>query len=311
VSKVEVSPSEVAAGATPDVELTRLSVVIPAYDEEQAIGDTVRRLRDACPDLEIVVVDDGSTDGTADALRSIEGVRVQTHERNRGYGASLKTGMRAARRPFVAWYDADGQHEPADLLNVVAPVLRGERDVVIGVRGAGSARQSERVVGKALLKWVAQLLTRQGIPDLNSGMRCFRSDVIRRYLHLLPDGFSASTTSTILALKRGWRVGHVPIKTRRREGKSKVRLVSDGLTTLHLIVRLVVLFEAFRVFSALGGGLMALGLIYGILVAVVRGEGFPTLAGTVVIAGLLTVFLGIIADQITELRKERFEDDRD
>jgi glycosyltransferase involved in cell wall biosynthesis len=311
VSKVHVSTVEASDGTTPDVDLTRLSVVIPAYDEEQAIGETVRRLREACPEIEIIVVDDGSTDATASELGRIEGVHVQTHERNRGYGASLKTGMRAAGRAFVAWYDADGQHRPSDLLEVVSPVLRGERDVVIGVRGADSARQAERVVGKTLLKWVAQLLTRQHIPDLNSGMRCFRRDVIRRYLHLLPDGFSASTTSTILAMKRGWRVGHVPITTRHRTGKSKVRVLSDGLTTLHLIVRLVVLFEAFRVFSALGAGLMLLGFAYGLTLALIRGEGFPTFAGMVVIAGLLTVFLGIIADQITELRKERFEDDRD
>lgn len=301
-----MSKPEVAA-----VDLSRLSVVIPAFDEEQSVAATVSRLREHCPEVEIVVVNDGSTDGTAAELERVSGIRVRTHERNRGYGASLKTGVRATDREFVAWYDADGQHEPADLLAVAGPVLRGEKDIVIGVRSPGSARQSERVVGKAVLKWVAQLLTRQGIPDLNSGMRCFRREMIQRYLHLLPDGFSASTTSTILAMKRAWRVGHVPITTQRRAGKSKVRLVSDGLTTLHLIVRLVVLFDAFRVFSALGAGLMSLGLAYGIALAVIRGEGFPTFAGMVVIAGLLTVFLGIIADQVTELRKERFEDFRD
>ena len=297
-----------AAGAA---DLDRLAVVVPAFNEAASIGATIRELRQASSEIQIIVVDDGSDDGTADELTGLDGVRVETHQRNRGYGAALKTGIRAATRPFVAWYDADGQHKPADLLAVARPVIAEEKDLVIGVRGQGSARERERVVGKALLRWVAQSLTGERIPDLNSGMRCFRRDMISRYLHLLPDGFSASTTSTILAIKRGWRVGYAPITSRRRIGRSKVRLIADGLTTLQLILRLVVLFEAFKVFTTLGGGLMLLGLAYGFAVALRRGMGFPTLAGTVVIAGLLTIFLGIVADQITELRKERFEDHPD
>ncbi|MFQ5698100.1 MAG: glycosyltransferase family 2 protein [Myxococcota bacterium] len=287
--------------------LSELTVVIPAFNEEAAIGQTLRELRDAVPAAEILVVDDGSTDRTAEVARSIAGVRVLSHPRNQGYGASLKTAVRACRRRFVVWYDADGQHRPEDLLNVVKPVLEGERDVTIGVRGRGSARQGDRAVGKWLLYQVAQMVSRERIPDLNSGLRCFPRQLLALHLYLLPDGFSASSTSTLLMLKRGYRVGWIPIVARRRVGHSTVRILRDGLRTLHLIVRIVVLFEAFRVFSALGFALMVPGLIYGLAMALLHGQGFPTLAGTAVIAGLVTFFMGIVADQVVELRKERLE----
>jgi glycosyltransferase involved in cell wall biosynthesis len=291
-----------------DTDLGALSVVIPAYNEGAGIARTVSDLVAACPDAEVIVVDDGSTDATPSILRTLEGVTVLTHDRNRGYGAALKTGIRATSRRFIAWYDGDGQHSPADLMAVARPALEGEFDVVIGVRGSDSAKQMDRLVGKALLRWVAQFLTGARIPDLNSGLRCFRRDLLRRYLHLFPDGFSASTTSTILVMERGYRLGYVPIRAMRRTGTSTVKIVSDGLAALNLIVRLVVLFKAFKVFSLLGLSLIVPGLLYGVTLALTRGEGFPTLAGTAVIAGMLTFFLGIVADQVAELRKERFED---
>lgn len=182
---------------------------------------------------------------------------------------------------------------------------------MIGVRGRDSARQLDRVVGKLVLQWVAELISGERIPDLNLGLRCFRRKVILRYLHLLPSGFSASSTSTILTSKRGYRVGHVPIVTRSRIGKSTVKIFSDGIQTLKLVLRLVVLFQAFKVFGLLGIGLLVPGVIYGLVMALDQGKGFSTLAGVVVIAGLLTFFMGIIADQVAELRKERFEDYRE
>ncbi len=284
-----------------------LSLIIPAFNEAAAIGRTLCELREAYPDAEIIVVDDGSTDATAEVAARCPGVSVVRHNRNRGYGASLKTALRHARGACVVWYDGDGQHRPADVAAVLAPVLAGTADAAIGVRGRDSAVQRERVAGKRVLGWVAWALTRERIPDLNSGLRCFRRDVLLRYLHLLPDRFSASTTSTLLMLKRGYRVAYVPIVVRPRVGTSTVRRVHDGLHTVHLIIRVVVLFEAFRVFVTLGLALLVPGLIYGLYVAFTRHLGFPTLAGTAVLSGLLTIFIGILADQVTELRKERLE----
>jgi glycosyltransferase involved in cell wall biosynthesis len=285
----------------------QLAVIIPAYNEEQAIEPTLRQLREAVHGAEIVVVDDGSSDATAARARAVPGVTVLSAERNRGYGSALKRGMRACTRPYVAWYDADGQHRPDDLKAVARQAIEQRQDMVIGIRGPDSDRRRERVFGKFLLKIAARLISGEHIPDLNSGLRCFRRDVIMRYLHLLPDGFSASSTSTLMMLKGHYRVGYVPIVTNARLGKSTVHVVLDGLRTVQLVLRIVVLFEAFKVFSILGLALLVPGLIYGVIVALARREGFPTLAGTAVIAGLLTFYLAILADQVAELRKERFE----
>jgi glycosyltransferase involved in cell wall biosynthesis len=285
----------------------QLAIVIPAYNEEQAIEPTLRQLREAVHAAEIVVVDDGSRDGTAARARAVPGVTVLSVERNGGYGSALKRGIRACTRPYVAWYDADGQHRPDDLKAVARRAIEQRQDMVIGIRGPDSDRARERVFGKFLLRIAARLISGEHVPDLNSGLRCFRRDVILQYLHLLPDGFSASSTSTLMMLKGHYRVGHVPILTNARVGKSTVRVVHDGLRTLQLVLRIVVLFDAFKVFTILGLALLVPGLTYGVIVAIVRSEGFPTLAGTAVIAGLLTFYLGILADQVVELRKERFE----
>lgn len=299
-------PTPTATTSTPDV--SHLSVIVPAYNEGEGIAAALEELRRECPEAEVIVVDDGSTDNTGDIAAAVQGVKVVRHTRNRGYGAALKTGMRAATRRCVAWYDSDGQHRPSDLVAVARPVLDGKQDVVIGVRGRDSATQTERVAGKWVLKYVAEAISRERIPDLNSGLRCFSRDVIMRYLHLLPDGFSASTTSTLLMMKRGYRVGYAPIVVKPRVGKSTVRIVQDGLRTLHLIVRIAVLFEAFRFFTVLGAMLFIPGVVYGLLWALVAGRGVSTLAAIMVIAGMFTFYVGILADQIVELRKERFED---
>jgi glycosyltransferase involved in cell wall biosynthesis len=290
------------------VDLSRLCVVIPAFNEAQGIGDTLRALRAAVPAAELIVVDDGSADDTGAIAAAVEGVRVLTHPRNRGYGASLKTGMKRTERDFVAWYDADGQHRPEDLIAVASAVIGGEVDVAIGARGAESAQVRDRAVGKAVLKWVAQGLSRERIPDLNSGLRCFRREVVMSYLHLLPDAFSASSTSTLFTIKRGHALAWVPIVVEPRVGTSTVKIVADGLHSLHLVVRIIVLFEAFRVFTVAGIALTVPGLVYGLIVAISKGQGFPNLAATMVVAGILTFFMGIIADQLVDLRKERIDE---
>jgi glycosyltransferase involved in cell wall biosynthesis len=295
-------------GEPPDW-LDQLAIIIPAYNEEHGIGPALIELRRVCPCADIVVVDDGSDDRTADVARGIDQVRVIRHIRNRGYGAALKTGMRHTTREYVAWYDADGQHRPEDLIAVVRPVAERRADACIGVRGRDSARQRRRAPARLMLNAVIRIVSREPIPDVNSGLRCFRREVVNRYLHLLPDRFSASTTSTLMLLKRGYRVAYEPIVALPRVGKSTIKVFSDGLYTLQLVMRIIVLFEALKVFTTLGAAMIVPGLVYGLAIALTRGQGFPTLAGTLVISGVLTFFMGIVADQVVELRKERFEED--
>lgn len=288
----------------------RLSIVVPAFNEEPAIGATLAALA-AEPRLrgaQVVVIDDGSMDRTAEIVRSYPGVTLLRHERNQGYGAGIKTGIRAAESDVVAWYDADGQHRPGDLADMVTRLETESLDAVLGARSAESHAVRERALGKAVLKLVAQGIAGQAIPDVNCGLRVFRRAVIRRYLHLLPDGFSASTTSTLLMLKRHYRVSFHSVVAPRRAGHSSVRQLRDGLSTLHLIARIVMLFNAFRVFSAIAAIVGLTGLAYGTVIALRQGLGFPVLAALMVIVALQVFLMGLIGDQISAMRLERLED---
>ena len=283
-----------------------LTVIVPAYNEGLSVRATLEELRKTLPDASIIVVNDGSTDNTQAEISKVQNIVLINHENNRGMGAALKAGMRAAQTRCLAWYDADGQHRCEDLIKIVEPVLSGRKDVVIGVRDRDSNQQLERLPGKFILKWFIESMAEQKIPDFNSGLRCFRKDVINRYLHLLPDGFSASTTSTLLMINRGYNIGYEPVTALKRKGKSSLRM-RDGFVTLHMILRTAILFKAFRFFLALSILQILPGILYGFCVAVTRGKGFPVLASLAVTSGVLTFFMGIIADQIVELRKEKFE----
>ena len=235
-------------------------------------------------------------------------VSFRTRE-NRGYGASLKVAMREARGEVIAWFDADGQHDARDLRTVVGAGAEW-RERFCDRRSFRELRDRfPHRSGKWILKRAAELIVRHRVSDLNSGMRCFKGKVIRRYLHLLPDGFSASSTTTLLMMKRGYRLGYQEIPSRPREGnQSSVRPIRDGWRTLQVLVRMLMLFEAFGFFTVLSALQIVPAVIYGVWIALANREGFPILAATVIISGLLTFFMGLLGDQITELRKEKFED---
>ena len=287
------------------MKYSELTICVPAYNEAAGIKTALEGLKARFLDAEIVVVDDGSTDETFNLAKSVEGIVVLSHERNRGYGAALKTAIRYSKGEVIAWFDADGQHRPDDLEKIIQPVLEDKMDMVIGARGEGSEISIDRLPGKMLLKFVAELIVGESIPDLNSGLRCFKSEVIKRYLHLLPEGFSASTTSTLLMKKRGYRMEFINIIANKRVGKSSVNMVYDGLVTLGLIVRILVLFNALPFFSILGILQIFAGLLWGSWY--LSSGGFSVFASTLIISGMLTLFMGLICDQITELRKERLE----
>lgn len=284
-----------------------LTIIIPALNEELAIGATLDKLIHTRPDLKILVIDDGSTDATAAIAASKPGVQVIRHHINRGYGASIKTGVLACDTPYLLWFDADGQHRPEDIDAVVGPVIERGFDASFGARKKGSANVVKRIPGKLVLKVVSQIVARRSIPDLNCGLRCFRTSVIRRYLHILPNGFSASATSTLLMLKRGYRFEFVPIQTESRVGKSTVKIFRDGFKTLHLIMRMMLIFDAFMFFSFCAAIQIIPGLVYSLMVSTREGRGFPVLGALVIFSGFLTFFMGILSAQISEMRQERFE----
>jgi len=285
-----------------------LTILIPALNEERAIGATLDALRrePRLAGATLMVVDDGSSDDTAE-IAAAHGAVVLRNPRNLGYGASLKRGVRAAETPLVAWFDADGQHDPADLADMVARLQAEDADAVFAARVRGSHVVWARVAGKRLLEWIANTAAGRRIPDINCGLRVFRRELLLAYLHLVPDGFSASTTTTLIYLKRNHRLLFHPVVTAQRVGQSSVRQIRDGLRALHTITRVTILFNALRSFALAGGGLIGVGLVYGVAVALSQGLGFPVLAALAIILGVQLLGLGVVCDQITAMRLEQID----
>jgi len=252
---------------------------------------------------EVIVVDDYSTDGSWDLVQECAGLNAIRHTRNRGYGAALKTGIRRACGEWVAMMDADGQHDPRELLKLLPHTT--DHDLVIGKRDQGGHTPFWRVPGKWLITRLSSFLVRQNIPDLNSGMRIFRRDTIMRYLHLFPDGFSFTTTCTLIFLNRGYSVKFSPIVVQSRQGKSSVTF-GTGFDVLLLILRIATLFDPIRVFMPVCSVLLVSGLLWGVPY-VLQGQGVSTGALLLVLVGILMFFFGLLVDQVTSLRKERFE----
>ena len=281
-----------------------LTVIIPAYNESGGIGDVLRDVRAVVPEAELLVVDDCSTDGT-DEIAAQAGARVIRHRANRGYGGSLKSGVRAAHGEVVVLVDADGQHD-ARYIPALVDLLQ-DYDLAVGERTNALRVAGARLPGKVILGWAVNLIAGTRIKDINCGYRAARREELAGILPLLPDGFSFSTTSTLAYLKLARSVGYLPMETRRRVGVSTVHPLRDGYRTMMLIVRLMALFDPLQVFLPIALGLVAVGLVYGVWKALAKGEGVPVAAMLAVTTGLISFLLGVVCDQISALRLERYK----
>ena len=279
--------------------MNKLSIVIPAYNEEEGIVETLKQLISSFPDSEIIVVDDGSTDSTVEYVTNFETVNLIKHEFNRGYGSAIKTGMQSATRDYIAWFDADNEHNAENLKNMVE-ILESKRLVaVLGQRDRSINKI--RGFGKFIIRLLAWSLDVKTGVDLNCGLRVFRREIILRYLYLLPDKYSASMTSTIIMIERKYPFIFHPITINQRLGESKVAL-SDGFEALILVLRAITLFSPIRVFLRLSILLLSVGIVYGLIKALITGLGFSVLSAILIMAGLIIGVLGLIADQISQMR---------
>jgi glycosyltransferase involved in cell wall biosynthesis len=287
--------------------LSQVSIVIPTFNEYLGLKENLRQLVEGALDAEVILVDDGSDDLTSDLASTVRGIKLIQHHRNMGQGSALCTGMMAASRPFVVWADADGQHTVADILNLARTLSEEGWDYCIGVRSSDSHVDKTRVLGKFILRKVVQVAAGRPIKDFNSGLRGFKTVVIRRYLHLLPKKFGASTTTSLIMHERNYRGSEVPIRVVKRVGKSSVRQFRDGMHTLTLIIRIFLIFKPLHFFGSAGLILILIGLSYGLIEAYATGGGFPVLSAIVFLSGLQTLFLGLVMDHISAMRRERFE----
>lgn len=275
-----------------------LSVIVPAYNEAAGIGQTIAALRAALAgiDAEIVIVDDGSRDGTGEAAAAT-GVRVIQQEENRGYGAALKTGIAETNSKYVAIIDADGTY-PADKLPEMLEICR-KADMVVGDRGAAMKNvQWIRRPPKWILNTLANVLARRKIPDLNSGLRVFKRASLERFVQLLPDGFSFTTTITLSMLCSNLRVVYTPIDYAKRVGQSSMKPTAF-FTFILLVLRIIVFFQPLRVFMPLGGILFVLGSVK--FAYDLTKMNLSESAIFALLAALVIWSLGLIADMISRL----------
>jgi glycosyltransferase involved in cell wall biosynthesis len=283
-----------------------ISILIPAFNEEASLGSVLSGLRDWRDRAEIIVIDDASTDRTAE-IAANAGVRVLRHARNKGYGAALKTGIRSASGEVVLMMDADSEHNAAQIGSLLDAL--GQNDMVVGARGKGSPTPFVRRPGKWLLGQVANYLAQTTIPDLNSGLRAFKRDVAQRFLHILPNGFSFTTTLTLALFKEGYNTVYVPITTTPRVGSaSTVNPIRDGFNTIILIIRIISLFDPLRVFVPTSLLLFLAGVVYWALdIYFKQRVNIPTGAVLVILASVIIFMFGILADQVSAIRREKYE----
>ena len=277
-----------------------VSVVVPAYNESASIGSLVSGLRHAGSWREIIVVDDGSSDDTG--TRAAEaGARVIRHPYNKGNGASVKTGIRNADGAFILILDADGQHRPADAARIVA--MLSEYDLVVGARSSATQAGAARRAGNAVLNGLASYLTEQHIPDLTSGFRAARREYLLEFLHLLPNGFSTPTTTTLAFIKAGYSVRFEPIDAAARQGASKIKLGADGLQFLVILLKVITIFSPMRVFLPMSAVSFGVGGAYALWTIVTQSH--VTNSSVLLILLSVIIFLvGLVSEQISSLRFE-------
>ncbi len=275
-----------------------LSIVIPAKNESTAIGKVVRTAKSEYPDAEIIVVDDGSTDATA-RIAEEAGAMVIRHPESLGNGAAVKSGARVARGEILALMDGDGQHDPREIGRLLQKLDQGY-DMAVGARDSGSHASIGRLFGNKLYNELATQLSGRRITDLTSGFRLVRANLFKKFLYLLPNGFSYPTTITMAFLRSGYPVCFEPITTAERSGKSHIRPIRDGVRFFAIIFKIATLYAPLKIFLPISGLFFATGLGYYVYTYFTYGR-FTNMSLLVFSASVIIFLIGLISEQITAL----------
>jgi len=275
-----------------------LSIVMPAKNEAVNLQKLLPLLQATLPGAELIVVNDGSTDNTV-ALCEALGVRVVSHQYSKGNGASIKSGARHASRDTVVFMDGDGQHKPADILRLYAVFCQGH-DMVIGARSAATQASVGRLLANTLYNRLSSWMANQTIRDLTSGFRIVNRRKFLKFLYLLPNGFSYPTTITMSFFRAGYSVAYVDIEAGKREGKSHINLLKDGMRFFLIIFKIGTLYSPLKIFVPIAAGFFGLGVAY-YLYTFFNFHTFTNMSAVLFITAVIVFLIGLVSEQVTTL----------
>jgi glycosyltransferase involved in cell wall biosynthesis len=292
-----------AADTSGNRRIMRISVVLPAKNEAAGLRQTLPRIRQHCPEADIIVVDDGSTDDTARIAEEF-GASVLRSPYAMGNGAAIKRGARTARGEVIVFMDADGQHDPADIATLLGKLEEGY-DMVVGARSRSGQASVGRGLANALYNRIASWMTGQRIEDLTSGFRVVRADKFREFLHLLPNGFSYPTTITMAFFRSAYPVAYQPIHVTERLGHaSHIRPVRDGIRFLLIIFKIATLYSPLKLFVPVGFAFFLTGAGYYSHTYLTEGR-FTNMSMLLFSAAVIVFLVGLVSEQITALTYKR------
>ena len=283
---------------------SKLSVVIPAFNESKSIAGLIKEVKSLYPECEVVIIDDGSTDDTA-SVASEAGARVYSHPYNIGNGAAVKSGIRVANGEVLVFMDADGQHDPKDIERLLNEMP--EFDMVVGARGKGGQASVGRSIGNRIYNWLGSYVSKFPIKDLTSGFRAVKAEVARSFVYLLPNTYSYPTTITLGVLRTGRSIKYIPITARQRtSGSSNIKLVQDGVRFFMIIIRICTMYSPMRVFLPVSFVMFFLGMVRYAYSYITVGR-FTNMSALLFISSIIIFMMSLISEQICQLRFERRE----
>ena len=287
----------------------KYTIVIPAYNEEKSISRELPKIIELCSknEISLIIVNDGSIDNTKNVLNKNIGnpcITVINHKINKGYGGALKTGISSVKTEFIATMDADGQHHIEDTLNLLYTLDQSDADMVIGSREVKKLNNIYRESGKFILKMIAKILVPNNIRDLNSGLKAYRTSLIKKYIILCPNSMAFSDIITLIFINQKHLVIEHPITVKERtSGKSTISL-NTAIETLLEIFNIIMLFHPMRLIFPFSVFLFICGVAWGFPI-VLRGQGISVGALLAIISGIISFFFGLIAEQLSSIRNER------
>lgn len=291
-----------------NVAAQQISLILPARSEEETLKELLPVLLSALPQAELIVVNDGSTDGTAELCANYP-IKLINHPYPKGNGAAIKTGARAAQGDILIFMDADGQHKPEDIPALLEKFREGY-DMVIGARQSGSHAGVHRAAANDVFSRFATWMVQQPVLDLTSGFRVVDARKFRKFIYLLPNGFSYPTTITMSFFRAGFNVCYMPIQTlRRANGKSHIRPVRDGLRFLLIILKIGTLYSPQKLFTPISAGFFLGGLLYYLYSFYTMGR-FTNMSALLFISSIMTFLVGIVSEQISALHYKGVDEAR-